>query len=79
MPIGNCTVAGPIVASSTTAGTGTFVPGGATFELQLKEAGIVVGTKTIGVILVPNRPRISGVTLSADSVISGGPGITYTT
>jgi hypothetical protein len=79
MPIGNCTVAGPIVASSTTAGTGTFVPGGATFELQLKEAGIVVGTKTIGVILVPNRPRISGVTLSADSVIGGGPGITYTT
>jgi hypothetical protein len=79
MPIGNCTGAGPIVASSTTAGTGTLVPGGATFELQLKEAGIVVGTRTISVILVPNRPRISGVTLSADSIIGGGPGITYTT
>ena len=79
MPIGNCTAQGPIVASNTTAGSGAFVPGSATFELQLRQDGVVVGSKTVGVILVPNRPRISGVTLSADSVIIGGPGITYTT
>jgi hypothetical protein len=79
MPIGNCTAQGPIVASSTTAGSGAFVPGSATFELQLKQDGVVVGSRTVGVILVPNRPRISGVTLSADSVIIGGPGMTYTT
>jgi hypothetical protein len=79
MPTGNCATGGPIVASSTTAGSGTFLPGSATFELQLRQDGVVVATKTVGVILVPNRPRISGVTLSADSVIIGGPGITYAT
>jgi hypothetical protein len=79
MPTGNCTAQGPIGASSTAAGSGTFTVGSATYELQVRQDGVVVGSRTIGVILVPNRPRIAGVTLSADSVIIGGPAITYTT
>jgi hypothetical protein len=48
---GTCPVGGSIVASNTTAGTGTLVAGSATLELQVISAGTVLNTMFLPVTL----------------------------
>lgn len=78
LPTGSFAATGPISASNTGTGSGTLVSGAATFELDLIENGVVLGTTTAAVTLVPNTPAIASVTLPTTSALIGGPGVTYT-
>jgi hypothetical protein len=51
LPTGSFDVTGSIVASNATSGSGTLVPGAATFELQLTMDGTLVESRTIPVVL----------------------------
>jgi hypothetical protein len=77
LPKGTCTVSFALGASNGGAGTGTLVQGAATFELQLIQNGTVLDTKSVAVTLV-ERPTISALTLSSDSVTIDGPNVNYT-
>ena len=77
LPKGTCTVSFALGASNGGAGTGTLVQGAATFELQLIQNGTVLDTKTVAVTLV-ERPTISTLSLSSDSVTIDGPNVNYT-
>jgi hypothetical protein len=60
LPSGSCTVASQLAASNNTAGSGTLVTGGATFELQLVDAiGTVLGTANIPLYVI-DGPLESG-------------------
>jgi hypothetical protein len=52
-------------------GTGTLVPGPATFELQLIDNETVVGTQTIPVTLQPNTPGIASLTPTTTTIAIG--------
>lgn len=52
LPNGTCQISFSVNASNTTSGSGTFVPGIATFELDLT-VGSFTTTRTVGVNLVP--------------------------
>ena len=47
LPTGACTVSNVIIASNSSAGTGTLVPGAATFELDLTANGTVVALDSV--------------------------------
>jgi hypothetical protein len=65
--------------SSTLSVPTTLVPGAATFQLKLLNAGVLVSTKNFPVTLVaPPPPKIAGVNLSSTSVLLDGPGTAYT-
>jgi len=70
-------VSGSIVASNTTSGTGTLVPGAATFELQLLGNGTTLGSQSVPVTLEPNTPWIQSLTPNAGPVIIDGPNVSY--
>jgi len=76
LPNGTFTVSGSLTASNSTGGTGTLVPGAATFELQLIDNGTVVDTKTVPVTLAPNVPGIVALGPSGQTVTIGSS-ITY--
>ncbi|MEO8624135.1 MAG: hypothetical protein ABI625_23850, partial [bacterium] len=52
LPTGTFTVAGSIVAFNTGGGSGTLVPGPATFELEMTMNGTLIQMKTLAVTLV---------------------------
>jgi hypothetical protein len=81
LPNGTCTLSSVIVASNSTSGTGTLVPGPATFELDLMVNGIVVAQKTAAVSIVAGV-SISGLNLASatsDTLLLEGSSATYTT
>lgn len=78
LPTGSCTEGGEIVASNTDAGSGTLVPGPATFVLQLKQSNaIVFDSTTAGITLVANTPSIVGVSFQLPAPITIGTSPTY--
>lgn len=77
MPNGTPQASGTIVASNDGGGTGTLVPGAATFELQLLVNSTLVETKFVPVTLEPNTPTITALTPVATSLAIGGPSIMY--
>lgn len=80
LPTGKCTMFGVIVASNSTAGTGTLVPGPATFELDLIVNGAVVSQKTTSVSIKVGA-TITGVSLTAgtsDTLLLEAPGAPFT-
>jgi hypothetical protein len=77
LPNGTFPVSGSISTSNTAGGTGTLVPGAATFELQLIENGAVLETKTVAVTLAPNTPSIGALSPNSDTVMFGSS-IAYT-
>jgi hypothetical protein len=55
-----------VFASNSGSGTGTFVPGAATFQLQLIQSDgvnpqVVLDTKTVAVTLIANTPQIFSI------------------
>ena len=70
-------VSGSIAASNTSGGTGTLVPGAATFELQLLANGTSLGSQTAPVTLEPNTPWIQSLTPDTTPVTIDGPFISY--
>ena len=52
LPAGDCTQTWSAGASNSAAGTGTLVPGPATFRFELKRDGVVIDTKTAAVNLI---------------------------
>jgi hypothetical protein len=69
LPSGNCTMSFSAVASNTTSGTGTLIPGVATFELDMTVGSTTV-TRTIGVNLIPGTFTASGdVTFSLSGAL----------
>jgi hypothetical protein len=73
LPSGTFTIPGSISTSNTRGGTGTLVPGAATFELQLLENGTVLGTRTIAISLQPATPGIAALSSSTGVILIGGP------
>jgi hypothetical protein len=69
LPTGTCQISFTVVAGNSLQGSGTLVPGGATFELDLT-AGSSTTTRTTGVNLIANVTTTSLRTLS----LSGAPG-----
>lgn len=63
-----CTNSGPIVVSNNSGGTGTLVPGAATFELQLQGSGVLLSTRTVAITLAPVTPTFAISGLNASSV-----------
>jgi hypothetical protein len=81
LPNGACTLSSVIVASNSTAGTGTLIPGSATFELDLVVNGIVIAQKTAAVSIVAGV-SITGLILApttSDTLLLEGSGAGYTT
>lgn len=83
LPNGECVQASVIVANNgPSAGTGTLVPGSATFELELKQfdgtTETILDTKTIPITLVANTPSIVSITPASASLVINGPRINYT-
>jgi hypothetical protein len=78
LPNGTFPVSGSISTSNTAGGTGTLVPGAATFELQLLENGTVLETQTVAVTLAPNTPSITALNPISGSVFIGGSSTPYT-
>jgi hypothetical protein len=77
LPTGVFTQAGSLGASSNPiSGSGTFVPGPATFLLQLKVNGAVVYSTSTTVTLV--SPTLSAVTPSSTAVIVDASSVAYT-
>jgi hypothetical protein len=80
LPHGTCTLSSVIVASNSTAGTGTLIPGAATFELDLMVNGTVVAQKTAPVS-IKSSATITGLSLGAatsDTVLLEGSSAPYT-
>ena len=77
LPTGSCDAPGDMVAGNDPAdGTGTLVPGPATFELELKQfngtSETILDTRTIPITLVAATPSIVSVVLNSTSVPIGG-------
>jgi hypothetical protein len=68
LPTGTFPLSGPISASNTAGGSGTLVPGAATFELQLMDNGTAIGTRTLPVTLQPNTAGIAALSSNAVSI-----------
>ena len=80
LPSGTCTMAGAIAASNSGAGTGTLIPGAATFELDLTVNGIVVAQSTVAVSITA-RATITGLSLGAtasDTLLLEGSSAPFT-
>jgi hypothetical protein len=76
---GSCTISGAVVASNASSGSGTLVPGDASFELDLKEGTTVLSRRSIPVGLVSTAPPHIGLSwgLSSLSIVLDGSPITY--
>jgi hypothetical protein len=72
LPNGTFNVSGSISVANTSGGTGTLVPGAATFELQLIENGTVLFTKIVPITLQPPTAGIATLGSSFPSVLIGG-------
>lgn len=79
LPTNSCTVSFELSASNSAGGSGTLVPGAATFELDLRDStGAVWSTRTVAITLVPDL-RFTGLTLKSDTAVIGGPTVPYST
>ena len=82
LPPGPCTMSFSASASSSAAGTGTLVPGAATFQLDLIQNSGGVSTtfdvKTVAVTLVSNSPKITSLALTSPVIVINGPSDNYT-
>lgn len=82
LPPGNCTINFTATASTTTAGTGSLLPGPATFQLSLIQSGggtsTTLDTKSVAVTLVSSTPKIVSLTLASTSLVIGGASVSYT-
>lgn len=76
---GSCTISGSAVASNASSGSGTLVPGDASFELDLKEGTAVLSSQSIPVGLVSTAPPHIGLSwgLSSPSIVLDGSSPTY--
>jgi hypothetical protein len=75
LPVNSCTVSFELSASNSGGGSGTLVPGGATFELDLRDStGAVWNARTVAITLVAKSISITTLTLSSDTAIIGGSG-----
>jgi hypothetical protein len=81
LPTGKCSTFGIIVASNSTSGTGTLVPGPATFELDLIVNGAVVSQTTAGATIVTGATIASLTMTSAtsDTLLLEASGASFTT
>ena len=68
LPRGTCTEGAWIPASNSASGTGTLVPGGATFEVQMKVGATVVSTNFAAITLF-GPPTITAVNLPSDTIV----------
>ncbi len=77
LPSGTCTFSFTVTASNSAGGTGTLVPGPATFRLQLLQSDgtttTVLDTRTVAVTLAPNHPVITSVTANPQTLAIDGP------
>ncbi len=82
LPPGACTVSFTAVASNSTGGIGTLVPGAATFRLQLIETSggtsTVLDTKSVAITLAAPHVAFTDVTLSSTYVVLDGPSLDFT-
>jgi hypothetical protein len=82
LPGGTCSITLPATASNSASGTGTLVPGPATFELQLIQSGggasTSFDTKTVGIVIISGTPKITSVTLQSNILVIGGANVGYT-
>ena len=71
LPPGACTITSTAAANNASSGTGTLVPGAASFELQLfyrtSTGFVTLDTRTVPVTLVSSTPSIENLTMSATS------------
>jgi hypothetical protein len=80
LPNGSCTLSGVLVPSNTSAGTGTLIPGSATFELDLTVNGIVFAQKSVPVSIksVATITALSLAPATSDTVLLEGSTAPYT-
>jgi hypothetical protein len=71
LPNGFCTDGGLLSASNTAGGTGTLVPGPASFEVRLKVGTTVVATRSVAVTLIYPPPIVTSVELP-DTILATG-------
>lgn len=79
LPTGTCTLSSVLVASNSTAGSGTLVLGAAIFELDLMVNGTVVARRTVPVVLTSGA-TIAGLSLSfgiSDTLLLESPSVPY--
>jgi hypothetical protein len=79
LPTGTCTLSSVLVASNSTAGTGTLVLGAAIFELDLVVNGTVLAQRTVPVVLTSGA-SIAGLSLSfgtTDTLLLESPSVPY--
>ena len=74
LPNGTCQVSFTAVASNSTSGNGTLIPGFATLELDLT-AGSFTATRTVGVNLIPGSFNANGNTTLTLSGAAGTAGL----
>jgi hypothetical protein len=76
LPTGSCTEPTVISASNSAQGTGTLVPGPATWEVELKynngTTETIVDTETAPITLVRNTPSIVSLVLQSTTIAIGG-------
>ena len=77
LPPGTCTFSFTVTANNNAGGTGTLIPGPATFQLQLLQSDgtttTVLDTKTVDVTLVPDHPIITSVVANPQIFAIDGP------
>ena len=81
LPSGTCTISFTAAASNSGSGNGTFVPGAATFQLQLIQSAAtttVLDTKTVNVTLVSSHIAITSVTVNPQNFAIDGPSTAVT-
>jgi hypothetical protein len=80
LPPGTCTVNFTVTASNSTGGSGTLVPGAATFQLSLIQSGTntTFDTKSVAVTLISSTPTITSLVLQSTSLVIGGASVNYT-
>ena len=80
LPNGTFTLSGAVAATNGGSGSGTLVPGSATFELQLLDGnGNALDTRSAALTLAPNTPTLGAPTLTSTPVIIDGATTAYTT
>jgi len=80
LPNGVCSMFSVIAASNSSAGTGTLIPGAATFELDLTVNGTVVSQQTVPVTIAVGA-TITGLSLdppTSDTLLLESPSVPYT-
>ena len=81
MTPGVCTMTFGTSAANQNGGSGTLVPGPATFELNLIQntgTEVLFDTKTVAVTLVSSTPSITSISLLSPSFRIDGPSVGYT-